>query len=210
MGLARTVIAVAKRAARAILASEVRTHMPAQVVSYNPTLNTCVVQPTIKAIRTEDPNNLATVLLPQIADVPVQQFGSGTLVITVPPIAGSYGLLHVSDRDIDSWLLKGGIVDPASSRKFNSTDSVFYPGLYPMVPPFAPPVNIDRIEMRNSLGTSYIALTNTGSIEITGNSLGFLTIDIDGTITVENTLGDITLYPDGEVWINGGNLVVSP
>jgi hypothetical protein len=210
MGLAKMVIATAKRAARAILASEVRTHVPAQVVSYNPATNTVVVQPCINVMRTEDPNNLHTVQLPQIADVPVRQFGSGTLVFTVPPIANSFGLLHVNDRELETWMTQGGIVDPASSRKFDLTDAVFEPGLYPLTAPFVPPVNTDRIEMRTSIGTSYVSVVSDGSVEITAMSLGLATFAANGTITLENAAGSIEISAAGTVSVNGSNLTVLP
>ena len=168
MKLIRETVRLVKALVDAALAN-VHTHLPAQVVSFNATENTVEVQPCINRIRTDDPNNETTIRLPVIDDVPVQQFGSGDLLITCAPAEGSYGTLHFSERAIDQWLLQAGIVDPGSARRFDLSDAVFYPGVYP-IGEMTAAVNTDRIELRSLDGTAFCALVDDGNLELNGDA----------------------------------------
>ena len=206
MSFFRDISRLVRRLVQAAL-SDVHTHIPAQVVSYNAALNTCSIQLCINRIRTEDPVNLTTIEIPPVDDVPVKLFGSGKLVCAVAPQAGSYGILHVSERELETWLLKGGVVDPMSSRKFDIGDGWFDPGAYPILPDgdnglIVPPIRTDRIEFRTRIGTSYVSLVDDGSIELTAMGLGLVTMATDGTITIENTAGSIELTAAGITEIN--------
>jgi hypothetical protein len=170
------------------LISDIHTHLPAQVVSYNSLTNTCSVQPCINRIRTDDPKNMSTVSWPPLEDVPVKQFGSGKCLFSVAPQVGSYGILHISERTIETWLAKGGVVDPNSTRKFDLSDSVFDPGIYPLVADgdnglISPAIHTDRIELRTRVGTTYVAVKDDGTISIAVPS-GSINIDTSGNATV--------------------------
>ncbi len=129
MGIVRELKKYVHNAIRAYLAQYVDTHVPCQVISYNATDNTVNLQPCIDAIRVFDPDNMQTVTLPPINDVPVRQFGSGSLWMTAAPQAGAYGVLHVAKHRLDSWLDKGGQVAPTSAILFNKSDGFFEPGI---------------------------------------------------------------------------------
>lgn len=164
-----------KKLIRSIVKEElsiVRTHIPAQVISYDADTNLAKVQPCIKGIRIDDPNNTTTKQLPVLTDVPVQQFGSGKCLISIAPQEGSYGLLHISDRDIQKWLDAGGINDPGSIRKFDLSDAFFAPGLYPTAADgnngkIDVDIKTDRIEMRTRTGNSFVAVIDDENIAIT-------------------------------------------
>jgi hypothetical protein len=184
MGWFRDIARVARQVFRREIAA-VRTHTPAQVVSFDPDQNTCSVQPCIKILRTDDPNHTYTQDLPQIDDVPVHQQGSGKTLLSQAPQVGSYGMLHISDRRLEKWLTDGGIVEPNSTAKFDISDASFVPGLYPLVVdgdngklPAA--IKTDRIELRTRAGDTYIAVLDDGTIEI--ESTG--TVSINGTETI--------------------------
>jgi hypothetical protein len=199
-----------KKIVRAILAEEVHTHLPAQVVSYDGTTNTCSIQPCVMRMRSEDPNNLTTIELPQVDDVPVKQFGSGKLLFSVPPQVDSYGVFHVSERDLEVWLTKGGVVDPGSSRKFDLSDGWFDPGAYPLIADgdnglISPAINTDRIEMRTRLGTSYVYVKDDGKIELTTLGDAKVTLDTDGTMTVKNSSGSMVVDSNGNAVFHGGS-----
>ena len=211
MNLSRIVERIARLVFRREIA-DVHTHAVAQVVSYAALTNTCSIQPCIRRIRSEDPNNLTTVQLPQIDDVPVMHRGSGKCLLTVAPQAGSYGVLHVSERSLDNWILSGGIVDPSSARKFDIGDGFFDPGAYPAMldgnnGSLAVPVNTDRIELRDRLGTSYVAVTDAGVVELNAVA-GNITMAIDGTITATNTLGTFSLDGVTGQFAANGNFTV--
>lgn len=218
MGLAREIISIAKKAAKATV-DEDRTHIPAQVVSYTAATNLVSVQPCITVLRPQDPNATGGVQLPVIEDVPVHQFGSGKCMLSIAPQVDSYGFLHVSDRELETWITQGGIVDPAYTRTFDLTDAVFYPGLYPIIPDgdnglIVPPIDTDRIALRNRLNSSSVAVTDAGVVELGAGSVistpvGTITMAVNGTITIANAAGTIEMSAAGTVDING-NLTVLP
>lgn len=212
MGFARDIAKMVRRMIKAAFA-DVHTHLPAQVVSYNALTNTATIQPCINRFRTEDPDN-ETVTLPEIEDVPVQLVGSGKLFCHRAPQVGSYGVLHVSEREIETWMLKGGVVDPQSSRRFDISDGFFEPGIYPLMVDgnnglIVPPLPTDRIGFRTRLGNSEISLLDDGSVEIavlTADSVGAtITLGVDCSIAIDNaTAGSsITLGNDGSILATG-------
>lgn len=183
MGWTRDFKIFVRRIVRPIIAEEIHTQIPARVVSYNGTANTCSIQPCIMQIRTEDPNNLETIELPQIDDVPVKMQGSGKLLLSVAPQVDSYGAFYVSEHDLELWISNGGITNPGTSRKFDYSDGWFDPGLYPLKADgdnglISPAINTDRIGLRTRLGTTEISVLDDGTVEIvaTGSS-----VILDGT-----------------------------
>ena len=170
--------------------AEIRTHFPAKVEEYTAATNTCTIQPCIKAIRTEDAGNMTTIGLTVLKDVPVRQHGSGKLLVSLAPQAGSYGYCHVSDRCLEQWILNGGVVDPGSARRWDISDVWFDPGGYPLMPEgdnglLAVPVATDRISLRTRLGLGTVSVLDDDTIEIT-TAAGTVTMDAAGVITLEN------------------------
>ena len=101
-----------KQIAAAVFDTEkykLRTHVFVQVTEYDNENNLVTVVPVRKAIRLTDSENIGTVELLPHTEILVRQLGSGKLWLTVAPSVGTYGYLHVSDRDVDSWKLAGGI-----------------------------------------------------------------------------------------------------
>jgi len=171
----KRVKAVARKAVEIAL-SRVETHEVCEVISYDSVTNTVSLQPVVKRMRTQDPNNLTTVQAQVIEDIPVAQGGSGGVLLTAAPQEGTYGYLHVSKRKLSSWLLKGGIVEPSSVRQFSSSDGVFYPCVLPLIPDgdngaLLVPVKTDRVEIRSRDGINYIAVTTAGNAELNGTKI---------------------------------------
>lgn len=188
--------------------ADVHTHIIAQVVSYDAAENTCSIQPCIKRIRTEDASNMSTIDLPQIDDVPVSQFGSGKLLCAVAPQKSSYGVFHVSERSVDSWMLNGGTVSPSSARRFDLGDGFFCPGAYPLKIDgdnglIVEPIRTDRVEIRTRDGKSFVAVTDSNDVEIQAFDNSKVTLKNDGTITMENSAGSVTLKSSGVTEIGG-------
>jgi hypothetical protein len=213
---------------------DIRTHVIAQIVSYNQDTNLAVCQPVNKAIRLTDPKNPTYVQLPVISDVPVIQYGSGKLWCTVGPQVDTYGLLHICDRIIDDWLQLGGIVESRGIRCHNLSDAVFEPSLLHLVDDgdngkLAVPVQTDRISLRTRAGTtemsvivagndgeeesilisntnSSIAIDKDGKLDVTITDKATLSIDKDGNISLENA-GTLEASTDGDVTITSGGAV---
>jgi hypothetical protein len=108
--------------------SGLHTSMPGVITAFDPATQTATVQPALKRKYEgeEDAQNLAP-----IEDVPVYFPGSGDYWITTPVEVDSYVWLIFSERAIDRWLDKGGVVDPAKKRKFALSDCIALAGLNP-------------------------------------------------------------------------------
>lgn len=177
-------------------AADLHTHLPARCVSFDATSNTCSIQLCVKRIRADDPNNLTYVELPIIRDVPVHQFGSGDVWLTVAPQVDAYGSYHVSERSISRWIKEGGVTEPESFRKFDISDGVFIPGLLPTATEshgkLDTAISTDRIGLRTRNGDAQISLLDDESmvlsnddVTITIGATGNVTIDTDGNVEVQ-------------------------
>jgi hypothetical protein len=166
---------------------DLHTSMPGRVVSFNRLTQTAEIQPVLKRkYRDNDPENL-----PVITDVPVVFPGSGGLWLIGDVEVDSYVLLHFQERSIATWQASGGIIDPEKARRHNISDAVATVGLWPDPGVLLSPVTADTLSIRNSQDTIKIEVNK------------------DGTITVANVLGSMTLSTAGQLDVNG-NLTVDP
>ena len=145
----------------------VHTATVGMVQSYDPATMRAVIQPCLMKAYYDLPT---PVLLPLLMDVPILFFSTGSLHIIAPPDPGSYVLLVICERSLDTWLTSGGIMDPLIPRKFDLSDAVAIPGLFPLpsvagvsTPPTAP----GTLEIRTSTGLSMMKVSQTG-IEFSG------------------------------------------
>lgn len=207
MGIGRLITKIARRVCQTMLAEDLNTHFPAQVVSYDGATNLCSVRSCIRRIRSDDPNHLTTVDLGVLDDVHVKQFGSGKCHLTVAPTEGSYGVMHVSDRCLDQWFDKGGIVDPGSVRMFDINDCFFDPGIYPGVVDgnngqLPGGVATDGIEMRSRSGNTFV------SVRVDGADNETIVIAREGlTLTIDND--EITVLNADKITFDTDKLVVN-
>lgn len=102
------------------------TMMPGRVVSYDKSKNTGVVQPTLQ-IKFVDQE--AAEDRPTLSEVPFCWPRMGKAHLRFPVQPNDEGMILFSQRSIDLWQAKGGVVDPLDNRKFDYSDAVFYPGL---------------------------------------------------------------------------------
>lgn len=169
------------------LLCNVHTAMPAKVVSFDASNQTVSIQPSLmRKFVGQDPAPL-----PQIDDVPVLFPGSGEWWITVDVKPGSYVLAVFSERALESWLDRGGVVDPQISRKFDLSDAVAIPGLLPQPDKLNPGVSSDCVEVRKRDGSTSFKIED-GKVTITATD-----VEIDGDLTVT---GDVVAT---EVTANG-------
>lgn len=136
----------------------IRTHVPATLVAYNPATNRALLSVEIlQVVRVTDaaqipkgitsligvPPNAEAVLAPvQLKDVPVQWPSTSKGWITFELTPGDTGMLHVSDRSLEAWLLKGIPTDPIFPFTHALKDSVWHPGQLPSTKPFVPPPDV--------------------------------------------------------------------
>ena len=173
------------------------TNIVCQVVSYDDATNTCSLQPVVKVIRSNDPNNMGSMELPQLDNITVYQGGSGKFLLSVAPAVGSYGNLVVSDASLENWIIEGGIVNPTRTRRHHPNDGIFYPGVYPQKEDgnngkLQSPVKTDRISLRTRAGDVEISILDddsvlietTGAVIINCDSAAINSdLDVDGVTT---------------------------
>lgn len=105
-------------------------------------LNTC----TIGRIESYDPDKRRARVTPVISkkyangevsqyqpieDIPVMFLQTTKATIKIPVKKGDFVLLLFTQRPIDNWKYKGGIVEPDDTRKFDITDAIAIPGILP-------------------------------------------------------------------------------
>lgn len=135
------------------------TVMPGIIEDVDVTGAVCNVKPLLK----KRYKNGVDFEYPVIANVPIVFYRAGNAMISLPIKRGDLVMLLFCQRSLDGWLAaqSGESVDPKDSRKFDLTDAIALPGLYPFsdLPQGADPNNL---VIRN--GQSQITLTPAGAV----------------------------------------------
>lgn len=129
---------------------DVRTHVPATVVAYNPATQTVDVQighlQVVRDNRTEPTrqNPAPTITQPPLIlqGLKVHFPGNPQSYSTRPVLPGDTGEIHVSDRNMSKWLEAGVSQDPVGMWTHALKDGVFYPSSLPNTQ-LLPPTRLD-------------------------------------------------------------------
>lgn len=103
---------------------DVRVAVPAQVVSYDRTIQAASVQPLIQDGYTKEDGTRGVETMPQIPRVPVMFPGD-----RYDLVKGDTVLLIISHASLDKWKSKGGVTDPLTDRHHDMSDAMAIPGL---------------------------------------------------------------------------------
>lgn len=162
------------------------TNLPAEVVDYDSTTQTCTVQPLIN-YRYEDGVVLEE---PVVSNVPVIFPSAGGGIISFPVQRGDTVLLCFSMRSIDGWVEgQGDAVTPSERRLHELNDAIAIPGLYPKQN--SPQPSPDNVEIQ--FKGNRVVLKANGDIEIEGGR-----IDLGEAAADAIVLGDaFKAYFDG-------------
>ncbi len=132
---------------------ELNTCMPAVIISYDPSTKTCEVTPSFSR-RFIDPTLGDEGVVPRmdISGVPVVFPQSSSGGVTFPLSKGDPVMLLFAQRDIDTWIEKGGEDAPASARLHDITDAIAIPGLFsfPDIAKAATPPPTDKASLFGS------------------------------------------------------------
>lgn len=200
---------------------EIHTCLPARVESYDHKKQRASVQPQIKKKYRDG----LVDDMPVIVDVPVIWPRSSNASLTFPVNKGDYVMLVFAERAIENFLTLGGLQEPGDRRKFDLTDAIAVPGLYPFNVPSRSTNNEDVLLIYNNtsirikkdgdleiVGSKNMKATIKGNIEVTcegnltANVGGNATIDIGGTTDLTSG-GDVNITaPNVNIT---GNLTVS-
>lgn len=163
---------------------DVHTSMPGQVVSYDRVKQTAKIQPCIKRKYSDG----KTVDLPIINGVPVSFPRAKDFLIHFDLTPGDFGILVFSERSLDNWKDKGGVVSADDPRKFNLSDAFFIPGASPTATPATLLGPAGALEIVNK--TASIIMDQEGKIEAK-NSGGILSMDKGGKFKLTNNTNEL-------------------
>jgi hypothetical protein len=152
---------------------DVHTAMPGRIEAYDYTKQKAEVTPLVKRRYTDGTEEA----FPRIVNVPVVLPRSATASLTFPIEKGDTGLLVFNERSLDRWLSKGGLTEAALLRKFDLSDVVFIPGMYPFTES-SPAQNNDDLQL--ALNATTLTFKKNGDVILNGGNT--ITIKANGDI----------------------------
>ncbi len=112
--------------------SEIHTHLPGRVESYNLATQKADIKPLLKTNLVNADGNDVIEELPVIPSVPVGFFRTANAFISFPMKKGDLVTLLIIERSIDKYTHgKGVVTDPGDTRMHQLIDAVALPCLYP-------------------------------------------------------------------------------
>jgi len=162
--------------------AEVHTALPAEILAFEPGERKAEVRPLLKR---RLPNGEEQ-SLPVISDVPVMFPAANGRGITWPLEKGDKVLLFFTERSIDQWLDSGDELTPRENRRFDLSDAVVVPGLYPFTD--GPVVDEDALNVRYKGGYATIE----DGIVTLGNETDTVKVE-EGTVTAGNDIASLKI-----------------
>lgn len=162
--------------------------LPGKVVSFDPDTQMaqveCGIQKRINGVfRT----------IPVIDNVRVQFAGDGEWYFWHQIKPGTEGLIHFSQRAVDTWNDQGGPVAPHELRMFSAEDAYFVPGIR-STPQIIPDFVNEGVGMSSYDGATRVHLA-PGSITLTATNVAINS----ETLTHNGTnVGDTHVHPQGQ------------
>ncbi len=141
--------------------------LPGEVQKYDRVTSKAEVKPVLSKAYLDE----TTEDLPVIANVPVVWPRTAKAIIHMPLAKGDFVLLVFSERSMDAWLSDGKTGAPPDSRKFDLSDAIALPGLWPFSSS-SPATSDDAIEIIN--GNTSIKMTE----DLVDINDGNLTVDV--------------------------------
>lgn len=149
--------------------------LPGYVTAFDAELQRAQVQVSIQRVVDGTPENMTI-----LKNVPVQFSGDGEWYFWHQITPGeTEGLLHFSQRAIDTWIEQGGSTAPVDFRMFDANDAFFAPG-YRSNPNVIPDFVNDGCGMSNYSGTTRIHLTDAG-VDVTSGYLRHNGVNVGST-----------------------------
>lgn len=111
--------------------TDLHTAIPAKILDYDATTQTCTAQPLIKRASVGEDGERVVELLPPVNHAPVLCIGGNGFAMTFPLTAGDTVLLICSMLSIAKWMSVGQSdpVDPDDDEQFDLTDAIVIPGV---------------------------------------------------------------------------------
>jgi hypothetical protein len=182
---------------------DLRVCSPGIIQSFNSDEMTAVVQVAIKEL-VQVGDEVQTIAIKPLLDVPVIVIGGGGFAITTPIVEGDECLVFFGDTCIDSWWKLGGTQEPMDVRRHDLSDGFALVGPRSLKK-LIQDLSQSGIQIRNDDGTNYIELTDDRVGLVFGNNV--VEVDADGAkITVGESEVEVTA---SGVTIKGGTVTIS-
>lgn len=149
--------------------ASIHTSIPAKILSFDSAKKVCSVKPLLK----KELQSGDFVEYPVIDNVPVMFFQTANAIISVPIKVDDTVLLIFTERSIDDWKTQGGIVEPEDPRKFDISDAVAIPGLFPKSQGVGP--DEDDILIEHTAGG--VKIKASGDIVLNNGTKGVARVD---------------------------------
>lgn len=188
--------------ALAVLEQRMRTALPCVVVSFNPTKQTVVAQPTITE-NIRQSGHLTNIPIPPLADVPILIPRAGGIGATFPIQPGDECLVVFADMCLDSWYQSGGIGNnQVEKRRHDLSDGIAIFGLSSQ-PRALTGYSTSALQLRTQDGSSFVdfakgqtAFTDNisianGSSSTFSTNTGQLVTAASGVITNVDNVGSL-------------------
>lgn len=169
--------------------------LPAHVTAFDEDTQLAQVQPDVQLVDTA--NNNSGVTIPVVENVPVQFAGNDEFYFFHKVQSGTQGILVYSQRSIDEWTTRGGLVTPADTRMLSGDDAFFIAGIRSSnnaIPSF----KNEGCGLSNFDGTKFIHIKDD-KIEV--ESDGDLSATITGNTSITTT-GDTSITTTGTTTVN--------
>lgn len=170
--------------------------LPGRIMAFDPETQRAQVQCGIRQLINGVPTTIAI-----ITGVPVRFSGDNEWYFYHQITPGqTEGLIHFSQRAIDTWMNSGGVQTPVDFRMFSAKDAMFSPG-YRSEPGAIPNFVNDGCGLSNYTGLVRLQLTNNGVTITAGDQV--LTLNADGLQHNGTNVGDTHVHPQAND--SGGN-----
>lgn len=176
--------------------NQLRVAMPGIIQSFDPGAVTCVVQPAIRYVQTDNDGNQSTSDYPLLLDVPVIFPRGGGVTLTFPVKAGDECLVIFADRCIDFWWQSGGVQEPVDTRQHDLSDAFAIVGPQSQARKISG-ISTSAAQLRTDDGAAFIEVA--AGHDITVNTPGKLTASAQGGTEITSP----TIVLNGAVTING-------
>jgi phage baseplate assembly protein V len=186
-----------------VLSTEIRVCIPGRVEKYDHTIQRAEVKPLINRWYADGQSQE----MPVVAGVPVVFPRSGGASLTMPVKSGDGVLLLFSDRSIDKWLKKGGVVTPDDRRKHSLSDCIAIPGLYSFADQ-SPSENNDDVLLQ--FDGSNVRLKPGGNAEIeTSATIKAETVDLSAECETAELTASISTEITSPITTINGNVKIN-
>jgi Phage protein Gp138 N-terminal domain len=156
------------------LQNELHTALPARVLSYDASTQTCSVRPMVRRALPTVGGNLVQEALPDVHGVPVCWMRAGGFFAHMPLTQGDFVMLICGERDFARWRQTGDVGDSTDVRNHSLSHAMAIPGVYPRTKQLSG-MPTDAMVVGKE-GGSTIAIKSGGEIDLGAAPSGYVAL----------------------------------